>query len=136
MEEDLIRWDMRNMRITTTGIVIPVHWDETGTPLALAIFTDEEQEYLIDDANEIGRMLHTLIRQRIRVTGVLDDSLENRQRITVKTFERIEGREDEMLWLPSGSVEALRSDPAQESTPGGFDGDSESASGRTLVPRI
>lgn len=75
--------------ITAVGIIIPVEWDVKGHPLAFAVFTYDEQEYLIDAVNGFGRKLIRMLHKKIRVHGHLGDIVNNRRVITVTGFERI-----------------------------------------------
>lgn len=75
--------------ITAVGITIPVDWDVKGHPLAFALFTYDEQEYLIDGVNGLGRKLIRMPHKKIRVQGHLKDIVNNRQVITVTGFEQI-----------------------------------------------
>ena len=75
--------------ITTMGVVIPVEWDENGTPTAFAFSTYEEKEYLIDLQSEIGKKLSAAIKQKIRVTGTLGRLIKNRRVLLVESYEKL-----------------------------------------------
>ncbi|MFC1812294.1 hypothetical protein ACFL03_06335 [Thermodesulfobacteriota bacterium] len=71
--------------VTVKGIIVPVEWDIRGCPVALALATDQETEYLIDTEDTTGRALFKFLRQKVKVTGLLDGrAVRNRQVITVK----------------------------------------------------
>lgn len=77
-----------------TGIVVPIEWDEAGNPLAIAIATEDEQEYRIADDGRQGRALRKLLRRRVRITGTLRESENGRARaaIMVTSFKVLEDR--------------------------------------------
>jgi hypothetical protein len=50
------------------GIVIPAGWDLNGNIVKLAIATDDEQEYLIENHGNVAK-LKTLLRQEVVVSG-------------------------------------------------------------------
>lgn len=77
------------LQITAVGVVIPVEWDEKGTPRAFAVSTYKEQEYLIDNLTMSGRRLMKQVHRKIRVTGTLGLVVNNRRVITVNRFEQI-----------------------------------------------
>jgi len=74
--------------ITTVGVVIPVEWEENGRPVAFAIASYEEKEYLIDLRIKMGKKLAAIEKQKIRVTGTLGRVVKKRRVISVKSFER------------------------------------------------
>ncbi len=74
-----------------TGIVVPIEWDEEGTPLAIAIATEDEQEYRIAETNRKGRALHQLLRKRVRVRGTVNFPAEGaRAELLVSSFKILE----------------------------------------------
>jgi hypothetical protein len=71
--------------ITVTGIVISVDWDEEGNPIAAAISSSDEQEYLINpDAK--GKELLAFIRKKIAAEGVVRKKKKDQKVITVKNY--------------------------------------------------
>jgi len=57
-------------KIKTKGIIIPTDWDEKGNVSAIVISTHNEEEYKIE-LNKKGRELLALIREPVKVTGIL-----------------------------------------------------------------
>jgi hypothetical protein len=60
------------------GIVVPTDWDSNGNVISLAIATGDEQEYLIENDQQIDS-LHRLLRQEVVVMG----SIKRRKEIKV-----------------------------------------------------
>lgn len=50
------------------GIVVPTNWDGNGNVISLAIATSDEQEYLIENHQQIADVW-TLLRQEVVATG-------------------------------------------------------------------
>ena len=73
--------------ITTSGIVIPVAWNEKGGVISVAIATYNEGKYLVEN-NVKGQQLFPLIRKRVVIAGVLVT------RDKIKTIEINSFRED------------------------------------------
>ena len=75
--------------IITVGVVIPVAWDNNGNPMAFALSTYEEKEYLINDETELGKELMRMKKQKIRVTGTLGGVVNNRRVMTVSCYTQL-----------------------------------------------
>lgn len=57
--------------ISVKGILIPVNWDKKGNVVSVAIATDDESEYLIED-QELAEKLKSRLRQVVQVRGVVE----------------------------------------------------------------
>jgi len=57
-------------KIKTKGLVIPTDWDEKGNVSAVVISTHNEENYTVE-LNQKGRELLSLIREPVKVTGML-----------------------------------------------------------------
>lgn len=75
--------------INLMGIVMPVEWDEQGDPLEFALFTYDEQEFLIDPKSLCGKELAGILQQKIRVTGTLGKKVGKRRTIKVFQYESL-----------------------------------------------
>jgi hypothetical protein len=73
-------WNMIRIR----GIVIPVEWDEKGNVISVAISSQDEDEYLIEN-QEKGQELRAFSREEVEVFGVLTEE-GDRKRIKVKRY--------------------------------------------------
>jgi hypothetical protein len=60
----------RHLRIR--GIVIPIGWDAEANAIKAAIFTANEEEYLIEE-NTNSKQLLSLIRQEVAVRGTVTE---------------------------------------------------------------
>ena len=59
------------------GIVVPTDWDGNGNVISLAIATGDEQEYLIENHQQIAN-LWTLLRQEVIAMGSIECRKENK----------------------------------------------------------
>ena len=59
------------------GIIIPAAWDSDGNITSLAIATGDEQEYLIENHQQIAK-LWALLRQEVIVQGSIECRKENK----------------------------------------------------------
>ena len=72
--------------ITTTGIIIPIDWDEHGNPVTIALSAYDEHEYLIDELQGKGKELQKMLQPKIKVDGVLGSLIANRRKIIIKSY--------------------------------------------------
>jgi len=78
--------------IIVMGIVIPIEWEENGTPVATTISTPGEREYLVEP-DSTGKELLGLVTQEIEVVGVLKKGTKGRNIIRVSSY-RLKGVKD------------------------------------------
>jgi len=75
--------------LAISGVIVPAVWDENGRIEAIALSTNDEDEYLIEDKGK-GAKLRKFLRQEVEVTG--DLSLhENVKTIRVAGYRIKEG---------------------------------------------
>lgn len=75
--------------VTITGIVIPVEWDANGMPVAFAVSTHQEEELRFGTDTLSGKRLRRCSRQKVRVTGVVDEAANGRKTIRVECYRRL-----------------------------------------------
>jgi hypothetical protein len=63
--------------ISIHGIIIPVKWDANGNITGIAIATHKEEEYYIECDNKAAKLM-SLLRQEVRITGVLKNKGEKK----------------------------------------------------------
>ena len=63
--------------ININGIIIPVNWDGDGNITGMAIATHKEEEYYIESDDKAAK-LRSLLRQEVRITGVLKSKGEKK----------------------------------------------------------
>jgi len=78
-----------NSPVTIKGIVIPVDWDEMGNVVAIALSTNDEKEYLIEDKGKGGE-LKRFLREEIEINGILCYEKEIKM-IRVTTYKSHQG---------------------------------------------
>ena len=80
-----------NERLNIKGILIPVDWDDRGNAIRAAIFTGNEEEYLVEE-NEKGKKLLGLMQQMVEIKGVVREEA-GRKVITVEAFGTLKRKE-------------------------------------------
>ena len=61
--------------ITIKGIIIPVDWDENGKVTGVAVFTHDEDEFLVNNDVQ-GKKLLTQIHGELEVRGIVEADQE------------------------------------------------------------
>ena len=59
---------MQKQHIRLHGVLIPVEWDSAGNTTALAIATNEEEEYFIESM-DTAEELFSLLQQEVEIAG-------------------------------------------------------------------
>ena len=76
-------------KVTLTGIITAVDWDEDDNVIAVSISTPDEEEYIIEDTPE-GEELLDLVFQNVRVTGVIEEDEYGDKIIIIESYEVLE----------------------------------------------
>ena len=86
-DEKMAHTSMRQS-VDLKGVIVPTDWDEIGNFTAVALAADDETEYRISADNKIGRLLHQLLRTRVRIEGYLqtETSTGNRNLVIVNSY--------------------------------------------------
>jgi hypothetical protein len=74
--------------ITIRGIVIPVDWDHRDNVIAVAIFTFDEEEYLVDN-DEIGAQLLSKMRLKVEARGLVIQK-NGKKKISVQNYTTLD----------------------------------------------
>ena len=74
---------------TLRGLVLPVDWDERGNIKSLAVSTNSEEEYLVDE-NPLADELLAFTRLRVKVRGSVREDENGKKVITVEKYEVLE----------------------------------------------
>ena len=74
---------------TLRGLILPVDWDERGNIKSLAISTNSEEEYVVDE-NPLADELLAFTRLRVKVRGSVREDENGKKIITVEKYEVLE----------------------------------------------
>jgi hypothetical protein len=74
---------------TLSGLILPVEWDERGTIRSIAVSTNSEEEYLIDESPLADELL-AFLRLRVKVRGSVREKENGKKTITVEKYEVLE----------------------------------------------
>ena len=83
----------RSKTTVVKGVVVPTDWDEHGNVVALAISSNDEKEYIVDNKGK-GKELLGLIRKEVEVRGVITEE-DQRKIIRVSKYSLAEHSEPE-----------------------------------------
>jgi hypothetical protein len=74
---------------TLRGLILPVEWDERGTIRSIAVSTNSEEEYLVDESPLADELL-AFLRLRVKVRGSMREKENGKKFITVEKYEVLE----------------------------------------------
>jgi len=77
-----------------TGIIMPNNWDSNGKVVQIAIYTNEEEVYLVEH-NHRGQELLNHINRRVEVRGKKRERLDGNRYIAVQEYVVLEEIVDE-----------------------------------------
>ncbi len=72
-------------KITITGVVVAMDWDDKDNVVAVSIETDSELYYVSENA--AGEKLRELLDRGVKVTGIPGKDEEGNKTIAVETYE-------------------------------------------------
>ena len=78
--------ERNNEQVNIKGILIPVDWDDRGNVIRAAIFTGNEEEYLVEE-NEKGKKLLGFMQQVVEIKGVVREEAGSKI-ITVEKVQK------------------------------------------------
>jgi len=68
-----------------SGIIMPHNWDETGKVIGIAIYTSNEDVYLVEH-NSLEPDLLLLINKKAEVKGRIRERLDGKKTIAVHSY--------------------------------------------------
>ena len=74
---------------TLRGLILPVDWDERGNIRSIAVSTNFEEEYLVEE-NPLADELLAFTRLRVKVRGFVRENENGKKIITVEKYEVLE----------------------------------------------
>jgi len=89
-------------RNVVVGIVIANGWDEDGNVTGVAIYSDNEEIYPIDQSECLNDLLGKL-QERVRVTGEIIELANNKKGIAIDSLKVV-------MAFPQGSHNPLQKD--------------------------
>lgn len=75
-------------KMTLMGIITAVEWDEDDNVVAIALSTQEEEEYRIED-NPVGAELLKLIYESVKVSGSIIEKEFGNKSIRVDSYKLV-----------------------------------------------
>ena len=81
--------EVASVLTTLRGLILPVDWDERGTIRSIAVSTNSEEEYLVDESPLADELL-AFVRLRAKVRGFVREDENGKKIITVEKYEVLE----------------------------------------------
>jgi len=72
-----------------TGILMPNRWDENGKVIEIALYTNKEEVYVVED-NSLTKRLLNLMQKKIKVKGNIRTRTDGNKSIGVKNYSILE----------------------------------------------
>ena len=83
-----------NNPVTIKGIIIPVDWDDKGNVVAIALSTNDEEEYLIEGKGKGGE-LRRFLREEMEINGFVSHEKDIKMiRVTTYKSHQVIGQTD------------------------------------------
>ena len=73
-------------KINITGIIMPHNWDEDGHVVQIAIYTNQEEIYLVE-SNRKGLELSEQINRKVEATGEESERLDGKKNFKVTRYK-------------------------------------------------
>jgi hypothetical protein len=71
---------------TIKGSVVATEWDKNNNVIAIGILS-EDDDYVIDDSNDVGRELFDFLDEEVKVTGIIKKGRRGSKVITIMDYE-------------------------------------------------
>ncbi len=68
-----------------TGIIMPNNWDENGKVTEIALYTDEEKVYVMENNNNAQELVRHL-RKKIEIKGKIRNPPDGNKSISASTY--------------------------------------------------
>ena len=72
-------------KLVIAGIVMPHNWDEAGRIIEIALYTNTEQVYAVEQ-NSLTQKLTKLIHKRVEVTGNISEHPDGHKSIVAQNY--------------------------------------------------
>jgi len=82
---------MKNLRqeIDITGVIAPNNWDENGKITEIAIYTEREEVYRVENRGLIQELMN-LMHKQVEVKGKIRQRLDGNKSITIQKYSTLE----------------------------------------------
>ena len=83
-----------------TGIIMPNNWDENGKVIEIALYTDNEEIYALED-NCLTGELFRLLRKKIEIKGNIRKDPDGKRSISAHNYivlDETVNKENESSW--------------------------------------
>jgi hypothetical protein len=85
-----------NQDIAATGIIMPNNWDENGKVIEIALYTNTEDLYTVEQ-NSLSQKLIKFIHTRVEIRGKIRKHPDGKKSIAVQNYMVLEKIIDEEM---------------------------------------
>jgi len=78
-----------SQNLVITGIIMPNRWDEKGKIIEIALYTNKEEVYAVED-NRLTRVLINLMQKQVEVKGEIRKRTDGNKSIAVQNYRVLE----------------------------------------------
>ncbi len=75
--------------IVINGIIMPNNWDENGEVIEIALYTNKEEVYTVED-NSLTQELISLLQKKVEIKGKIRKHPGGAKSITVQNYFMLE----------------------------------------------
>ena len=72
-------------KIVITGIIMPNNWDENGKVIEIALYTNTEEIYAVED-NNLNKKLIGLLKKKVKIKGKIREKPDGKISISAHSF--------------------------------------------------
>ena len=72
-----------------SGIIMPHSWDENGTVVQIALYTDKEEVFHVEE-NRLTQVLINLVQKQVEVKGKIQKRADGSPSIAVQNYRVLE----------------------------------------------
>ena len=74
-----------SQKTTITGIIMPHNWDQTGRIIEIALYTDTEDVYVVDQSRLTGELMN-LVHRMVEIRGKLSEHPDGNKSIAANKY--------------------------------------------------
>ena len=74
-----------SQKIVVTGIIMPSNWDETGRIIEIALYTNTEDVYTVEQ-NRLTQELIKLMHKKVEIEGKIRKHLDEKKSIAAQNY--------------------------------------------------
>ena len=86
-----------SQKMVVTGIIMPDDWDENGKVIEIALYTNQEEIYAVED-NSLTQELISLLQKKVEIKGQIRKHPDGNRSISVHDYILLNETVENDLW--------------------------------------